>query len=404
MIRHALLLLALLFNGCHSMILTRLRYSIFKDMGEQLNETKADEIFTHCTRKQYRPNPEHLQSAMLAFEWALHEKSRRVIRNLCDILQNVNKDQLDVEALASWIIVNSTQFGYLFRKDIRLVQTKAYMEMLKEEVLKNRNSLFKTPFGLAVEVTDVSEIFEFSIANGNVMEIFAIKKYGLLQLWSEPRLYDRLLDIACQHTCYNALVILLLHSEIFKQMKASGKYLGAASRIFPDLEKMSYSEFVNNLYYTPNINFYIKRAIFMNFESVDTEGRERFICDIYAETDTDLGFRQSVRKVFDAMFPKSSNQARIINYLAQRLSPRTLLLTGLRLRSRHLVNLAIEHVDFSSNVIKFIEIAPYLEIQVLLEEPEPALRHKIDEILKFKNVKLALAAKCGVNFLATLTP
>jgi exonuclease SbcD len=35
------------------------------------------------------------------------------------------------------------------------------------------------------------------------------------------------------------------------------------------------------------------------------------------------------------------------------------------------------------------EIAPYLEIQVLLEEPEPALRHKIDEVLKFKNVKLA---------------
>jgi exonuclease SbcD len=35
------------------------------------------------------------------------------------------------------------------------------------------------------------------------------------------------------------------------------------------------------------------------------------------------------------------------------------------------------------------EIAPYLEIHVLLEEPEPALRHKIDEILKFKNVRLA---------------
>lgn len=35
------------------------------------------------------------------------------------------------------------------------------------------------------------------------------------------------------------------------------------------------------------------------------------------------------------------------------------------------------------------EVAPYLEIQVLLEEPEPALRHKIDEVLKFKNVKLA---------------
>lgn len=33
--------------------------------------------------------------------------------------------------------------------------------------------------------------------------------------------------------------------------------------------------------------------------------------------------------------------------------------------------------------------APYLEIQVLLEGPEPALRHKIDEVLKFKNVKLA---------------
>lgn len=35
------------------------------------------------------------------------------------------------------------------------------------------------------------------------------------------------------------------------------------------------------------------------------------------------------------------------------------------------------------------EQAPYLEIQVLLEEPEPALRHKIDEIIQFKNVKLA---------------
>ena len=35
------------------------------------------------------------------------------------------------------------------------------------------------------------------------------------------------------------------------------------------------------------------------------------------------------------------------------------------------------------------EQAPYLEIQVLLEEPEPALRHKIEEVLKFKNVKLA---------------
>ena len=35
------------------------------------------------------------------------------------------------------------------------------------------------------------------------------------------------------------------------------------------------------------------------------------------------------------------------------------------------------------------EQAPYLEVQVLLEEPEPALRHQIDEILKFKNVKLA---------------
>ena len=35
------------------------------------------------------------------------------------------------------------------------------------------------------------------------------------------------------------------------------------------------------------------------------------------------------------------------------------------------------------------EEAPYLEVQVLLEEPEPALRHKIDEVLKFKNVRLA---------------
>ncbi len=35
------------------------------------------------------------------------------------------------------------------------------------------------------------------------------------------------------------------------------------------------------------------------------------------------------------------------------------------------------------------KIAPYLEIQVLLEEPEPALRHKIDAILQYKNVRLA---------------
>ncbi len=35
------------------------------------------------------------------------------------------------------------------------------------------------------------------------------------------------------------------------------------------------------------------------------------------------------------------------------------------------------------------EQAPYLEVQVLLAEPEPALRHKIDEVLKYKNVKLA---------------
>ena len=35
------------------------------------------------------------------------------------------------------------------------------------------------------------------------------------------------------------------------------------------------------------------------------------------------------------------------------------------------------------------EQAPYLEIQVLLEEPEPALRHKIEEIIQYKNVKLA---------------
>ncbi len=35
------------------------------------------------------------------------------------------------------------------------------------------------------------------------------------------------------------------------------------------------------------------------------------------------------------------------------------------------------------------EEPPYLEVQVLLAEPEPALRHKIDEVLKYKNVKLA---------------
>lgn len=33
--------------------------------------------------------------------------------------------------------------------------------------------------------------------------------------------------------------------------------------------------------------------------------------------------------------------------------------------------------------------APYLEVQVLEIEPEPALRHKIEAVLKFKNVKLA---------------
>jgi exonuclease SbcD len=33
--------------------------------------------------------------------------------------------------------------------------------------------------------------------------------------------------------------------------------------------------------------------------------------------------------------------------------------------------------------------APYLEVQVLLETPEPALRHKIEEVIKYKNVRLA---------------
>jgi exonuclease SbcD len=49
------------------------------------------------------------------------------------------------------------------------------------------------------------------------------------------------------------------------------------------------------------------------------------------------------------------------------------------------VLLKLHQLDDKNN----FEIAPYLEIQVLLEEPEPALRHKIDEVLKFKNVKLA---------------
>ena len=49
------------------------------------------------------------------------------------------------------------------------------------------------------------------------------------------------------------------------------------------------------------------------------------------------------------------------------------------------VLLKLHHLPEKNNE----EPAPYLEIQVLLEEPEPALRHKIDEVLKFKNVKLA---------------
>ena len=43
------------------------------------------------------------------------------------------------------------------------------------------------------------------------------------------------------------------------------------------------------------------------------------------------------------------------------------------------------------------EQAPYLEVQVLLEEPEPALRHKIEEVIKFKNVKLARIQQHYVN-------
>ena len=44
-----------------------------------------------------------------------------------------------------------------------------------------------------------------------------------------------------------------------------------------------------------------------------------------------------------------------------------------------------------------IEQAPYLEVQVLLEEPEPALRHKVESILKDKNVKLARIQSHYVN-------
>lgn len=41
------------------------------------------------------------------------------------------------------------------------------------------------------------------------------------------------------------------------------------------------------------------------------------------------------------------------------------------------------------NAIENIEIAPYLEVRVLLDGPEPALRHKIETELEGKNVRLA---------------
>lgn len=43
------------------------------------------------------------------------------------------------------------------------------------------------------------------------------------------------------------------------------------------------------------------------------------------------------------------------------------------------------------------EIAPYLEVHVLLAEPEPALRYKIDSVLQHKNVKLARIQKHYVH-------
>lgn len=62
-----------------------------------------------------------------------------------------------------------------------------------------------------------------------------------------------------------------------------------------------------------------------------------------------------------------------------------LLQIPLKAQTLEQVILELHHLPDKNNS----EQAPYLEIQVLLEEPEPALRHKIDEVLKYKNVKLA---------------
>ncbi|MEG1556228.1 MAG: exonuclease SbcCD subunit D C-terminal domain-containing protein, partial [Bacteroidales bacterium] len=52
------------------------------------------------------------------------------------------------------------------------------------------------------------------------------------------------------------------------------------------------------------------------------------------------------------------------------------------------------------------EYSPYLEIKVLMTEPEPSLRHQIEEILKTKSVRLArivaVTPKCETN-LRTIT-
>lgn len=67
--------------------------------------------------------------------------------------------------------------------------------------------------------------------------------------------------------------------------------------------------------------------------------------------------------------------------------PVTIPLLRIPLKAETLENVLLQLRQLPE--ITELEQAPYLEVQVLLEEPEPALRHKIEEVIKFKNVKLA---------------
>ncbi|WP_432670175.1 exonuclease SbcCD subunit D [Flavobacterium sp. SM2513] len=67
--------------------------------------------------------------------------------------------------------------------------------------------------------------------------------------------------------------------------------------------------------------------------------------------------------------------------------PVTIPLLRIPLKAEPLENVLVELQQLHDK--NDFEQAPYLEIQVLLEEPEPALRYKIEEVLKYKNVRLA---------------